>query len=144
MARVHGRRGRLYAGIASDTAAAEPVTFLSSWSIDFTVDKADVTCLGDTNKTYVSGLPDASGSFGGFYDTATAQLYLDIWTEPIMHVLHVITCGAEGDMRQQVCSCGWRAIEVPAADHDGRLEPCAVLVALQDRAQRMPLALSRS
>jgi hypothetical protein len=75
MARVHGRRGRLYAGIASDTAAAEPVTFLTNWSIDFTVDKVDVTTLGDTNKTYVSGLPDAAGSFGGFYDTATAQLY---------------------------------------------------------------------
>jgi len=75
MARVHGRRGRLYAGIASDTAAAEPITFLSSWSLDFTVDKVDVTSFGDTNKTYVSGLPDASGSFGGFYDNATAQLY---------------------------------------------------------------------
>lgn len=75
MARVHGRRGRLYAGIASDTVAAEPIAFLNTWAIEFTVDKVDVTCLGDTNKVYVSGLPDASGSFGGFYDTATAQLY---------------------------------------------------------------------
>lgn len=75
MARVHGRRGRLYAGIASDTASAEPITFLNTWNIDFTVDKVDVTCFGDSNKVYVSGLPDASGSFGGFYDTATAQLY---------------------------------------------------------------------
>lgn len=75
MARVHGRRGRLYAGIASDTASAEPITFLNSWSIDFTTDKVDVTSFGDTNKVYVSGLPDASGSFGGFYDNATAQLY---------------------------------------------------------------------
>ena len=75
MARVHGRRGRLYAGIASDTATAEPIVFLSSWSIDFTVDKVDVTAFGDTNKVYVSGLPDASGSFGGFYDTATAGMY---------------------------------------------------------------------
>ena len=75
MARVHGRRGRLYAGIASDTAVAEPITFLNKWDINWTVDKVDVTCLGDTNKVYVSGLPDASGSFGGFYDNATAQLY---------------------------------------------------------------------
>jgi hypothetical protein len=75
MARVHGRRGRLYAGIASDTAAAEPIVFLNSWSINFTVDKVDVTSFGDTNTTYVSGLPDASGDFGGFYDTATEQLY---------------------------------------------------------------------
>lgn len=75
MARIHGRRGRLYAGIASDSATAEPIAFLDKWNIDFTVDKVDVTCLGDTNKVYVSGLPDASGTFGGFYDTATAQLY---------------------------------------------------------------------
>lgn len=75
MARVHGRRGRLYVGIASDTAVAEPIPFLNSWSIEFTVDKVDVTSFGDTNKVYVSGLPDASGTYGGFYDTATAQMY---------------------------------------------------------------------
>ena len=75
MARVHGRRGRLYAGIASDTASAEPITFLSSWDISFTVDKVDVTSFGDSNKVYVSGLPDASGNFSGFYDTSTQQLY---------------------------------------------------------------------
>lgn len=75
MARIHGRKGRLYVGLASGSAVAEPVAFLNQWSIDFTVDKSDVTCFGDTNKTYVSGLPDASGSFGGFYDTDSAQLY---------------------------------------------------------------------
>jgi hypothetical protein len=31
--------------------------------------------MGDTNKVYVSGLPDASGEFSGFYDDATAQTY---------------------------------------------------------------------
>lgn len=75
MSRIHGRKGQLYVGLASDTAVATPVTFLSSWSIDFATDKVDVTAFGDTNKVYVSGLPDASGSFGGFYDDATAQLY---------------------------------------------------------------------
>lgn len=75
MARVHGRKGRLYVGLASSTAAAEPVTFLRSWGIDFSTDKSDVTSMGDSNKTYVAGLPDASGQFAGFYDTETAQLY---------------------------------------------------------------------
>lgn len=74
MARIHGRNGALYAGIASG-GTAEPIAFLSGWSISFEVDKADVTAFGDTNKTYVSGLPDASGDFSGFYDDATAQLY---------------------------------------------------------------------
>lgn len=75
MSRIHGRKGQLYVGLASDTATATPVTFLNQWSIDLTTDKAEVTSFGDTNKVYVSGLSDASGSFGGFYDDATAQLY---------------------------------------------------------------------
>ena len=74
MARIHGRAGRLYAGIAS-AGTAEPITFLNSWSSDFSSDDVDVTAFGDTNKTYVSGLPDVSGSFAGFYDSASAQLY---------------------------------------------------------------------
>ena len=74
MARIHGRAGRLYAGIAS-AGTAEPITFLNSWSFDASTDDVDVTAFGDTNKTYVSGLPDFKGSFAGFYDNASAQLY---------------------------------------------------------------------
>lgn len=61
-------------GIASG-GTAEPVAFLSSWSIEFETDKEEVTAFGDTNKIYVAGLPDASGEFSGFYDDATAQTY---------------------------------------------------------------------
>lgn len=75
MARNHGRRGRLYVGIASDSASAEAVAYLSKWSVAFSTDNVDVTANGDANKTYVAGLPDASGSFSGFYDDASAQTY---------------------------------------------------------------------
>jgi hypothetical protein len=75
MARVAGRNLRLYAGIASDTASAEPIAFMSKWTASFETDDFDVTAGGDTNKVYVSGLPDASGTFNGFWDSATAQLY---------------------------------------------------------------------
>lgn len=75
MARYAGRKGRLYAGLASDTAAAEPVAFLKSWSIDMSTDKIDVTGLGDTNKVTVAGLPSASGSYAGFWDSATSQMF---------------------------------------------------------------------
>lgn len=75
MARIHGRRGRLYVGLASDSATAEPVTFLNSWSIKFETEKSEVTAFGDDNKVYISGLPDAQGDFAGFYDDATVQLY---------------------------------------------------------------------
>ena len=75
MARQHGRRGRVYMGLASDTAQAEPVAFLNSWSINVTTEKAEVTAFGDANKVYVAGLPDAAGDFAGFYDDATTQTY---------------------------------------------------------------------
>lgn len=52
------------------------MAFLSDWSINFTVAKVDVTTMGDQNLIWVAGLPDASGDFSGFYDTATAQTYV--------------------------------------------------------------------
>lgn len=75
MSRIAGRRGRVYMGIADDAATAEPLPFFASWSINFATDKIEVTAMGDTNKVYVSGLPDASGEFAGFYDDATNQTY---------------------------------------------------------------------
>lgn len=74
MARIHGRNGRVYMNLTSG-GTAEPLQFQATWSISFATDKADVTALGDNNKVYVAGLPDASGDFGGFYDDATVQTY---------------------------------------------------------------------
>lgn len=74
MSRIHGRNGRVYLSLTSG-GTAEPVAFLTDWSIKASVDKTDVTAFGDTNKIYVSGLPDASGDFSGFYDDATVQTY---------------------------------------------------------------------
>jgi len=65
----------VYIGIASDTASAEPLPFVASWSITAESEKIDVTAMGDTTKTYVAGLPDATGEFSGFYDDATNQTY---------------------------------------------------------------------
>lgn len=75
MARISGRRGRVYIGIASDSATAEPLPFVASYSMTAESEKIDVTAMGDTTKTYVAGLPDATGDFSGFYDDATNQTY---------------------------------------------------------------------
>lgn len=75
MGRIHGRNGRVYMGLASSAAVAEPLPFFAKWSISFATDKVDVTAMGDNNKVYVAGLPDASGDFSGFYDDATVQTY---------------------------------------------------------------------
>lgn len=74
MARIAGRNGRLYANITTG-GTPEPIAFLSSFTADAATDDIEVTAFGDTNKVYVAGLPDFSGSFDGFYDDATAQLY---------------------------------------------------------------------
>jgi hypothetical protein len=74
MARIAGRSGRLYANITS-AGTAEPIAFLTNWSLASTTNKLKVTAFGDTNEVYVSGLPDAQGAFTGWYDNATAQLY---------------------------------------------------------------------
>lgn len=75
MARIAGRNLRLYMGLTSGTADAEPVAFISKWTINSATDKFDVTAGGDTNKTYVVGLPDSQGTYNGFYDSATVQTY---------------------------------------------------------------------
>lgn len=75
MARIHGRNGRLYVSLASTSTNAEPVAFLTKWELDATVAKVDVTAFGDTNVVKLAGLPDQSGTFDGWYDNATAQVY---------------------------------------------------------------------
>jgi hypothetical protein len=74
VSRIHGKRGRVYLGIASG-GTAEPVPYLARWEINQSNDKAEVTSFGDRQKTYVAGMADASGSFSGFLDDATAQTY---------------------------------------------------------------------
>lgn len=56
-------------------AQATPLPFFAEWSMNFTVDRAEVTAMEDSNKVYVAGLPDAQGDFSGFYDDSTVQTY---------------------------------------------------------------------
>jgi hypothetical protein len=72
--RLHGRKGRFYFDPAGG-GAASPLPFVAKWTLQQATDKAEVTAMGDTNKIYVSGMPDASGSVSGFYDDSTAQTY---------------------------------------------------------------------
>ena len=73
MARIAGRRGRVYLGVTTG-AAASPLTAVATWSIDQTQDTIDVTSMGDSTKQYVADLPDASGSWTGFYDDSVGEV----------------------------------------------------------------------
>lgn len=74
MGRTHGKRGRIYLG-ATNGAAASPLPFMAKWSLSAETDDVEVTAFEDTTKVYESGLPDASGDFSGYLDTATSQTY---------------------------------------------------------------------
>ncbi len=74
MARYHGKKGVVYLS-TTGTGAATMVIGLTSWSIDRSTDKVDVTSFGDSNKTYVQGLPDTKGSFAGNWDDTEAKVY---------------------------------------------------------------------
>ena len=74
MAAVSGRKGRLLADVTpTGTGAATPVALLKDWSLDLTTDNTDVTAFGDATRLFVPGIPSASGSFSGYFDTAGAQ-----------------------------------------------------------------------
>lgn len=74
MARYTGKNARLYVALTSGGVAV-PAVFIKEWEHNASFDAIDVTCFEDDNMTYVAGLADASGSYAGYLDNATAQTY---------------------------------------------------------------------
>lgn len=50
----------------SGSGNATQLAGCTEWTLDMSVDTVDVTAFGDTNKSYVQGLPDISGTLSGF------------------------------------------------------------------------------
>ncbi len=74
MSKYHGRKGLLYMS-TSGTGAATSIAQLTEWTLDMATDKVETTSFGDTNKTYVQGLKDISGSFSGFWNDASDDIF---------------------------------------------------------------------
>lgn len=74
MARYHGQKGALY-GSVTGTGVAAPFISLSAWTLDMATDKVEVTAFQDTNKTYVIGLKDISGTLTGWWDSADDSIF---------------------------------------------------------------------
>ena len=74
MALYHGKKGVVYISTTGGATAVAAVS-LSSWSLDSATDRVEVTSFGDTNKTYVQGLPDLTGELSGFWNDTSDQLY---------------------------------------------------------------------
>lgn len=61
-----GRFGQVKMGV--DSATAVEVASLNTWKISLKTDQIDVTVFSATNKLYVPGMRDITGSVGGFFD----------------------------------------------------------------------------
>lgn len=74
MARHSGRNGRVLMSI--DGNEPDAILSLNAWNIDATTDTIEVTSFGDTNRVYVQGLPNLTGSFSGFWDDDETKLFI--------------------------------------------------------------------
>lgn len=66
-----------YGTVKYDPAATTPVLLVSinKWKLSQKTDKQEVTCFGDANKVYVPGMPDVSGTLGGFWNSDNVVLF---------------------------------------------------------------------
>jgi|SRR5262245_64613489 len=76
MARIHGKNGQV---MMDPTGGATPVEVadLNAWTLDMAKDRVEVTAFGDTNKKRVAGLPDYSGTVGGWWNSVSSPTFFD-------------------------------------------------------------------
>lgn len=64
----HGKNGAIYLG--GPKGSGTKVATKNEWTLSLNRDYVDATVFGDTNKTYLVGLKDISGTFAGLLDTS--------------------------------------------------------------------------
>lgn len=70
---IHGLNGVVYLGIAT----AVPITERTEWHLSIDYDLAEDTVMADTWATQLRGVSRWSGSFAGFFDDASNELFTD-------------------------------------------------------------------
>lgn len=76
--KLHGKGGAIYIGGALGSGGIR-VAAKAEWTLNRSRDYVESTSFGDSNKTYLAGLPDVSGTFRGFLDVS-GDLLLDAAT----------------------------------------------------------------
>lgn len=64
---LHGKNGAIYLG-GTKTGSGVKIVNKTEWTLSLNRDYVDSTVFGDTNKTYLVGLKDISGTFAGLLD----------------------------------------------------------------------------
>ena len=67
--KLHGKNAAIYLGGAKGSGGVK-VASKTDWTLRRNRDYVDATVFGDTNKTYLAGLPNVEGSFAGLMDTS--------------------------------------------------------------------------
>jgi len=73
---LSGRYGEVSYAPPPGPGTSVPIVSLNTWKASFATDYEDVTCFGDPNKVYIPGLPDISGSLGGFWNSDELALFI--------------------------------------------------------------------
>ena len=71
MATLHGKNGVIYLGETN----ASPISEKTEWHITIDRDLAEDTVMQDSWRTQLKGINNWSGSFAGFLDTASNDLF---------------------------------------------------------------------
>lgn len=66
--KLHGKNGAIY--INGAKGSGSKVATKSEWTLNLNRDYVDATVFGETNKTYLVGLKDVSGTYAGILDTS--------------------------------------------------------------------------
>lgn len=66
--KIHGKNGAIY--LHGPKGSGVKVTTKTEWTLNLNRDYVDATVFGDTNKTYLVGLRDVSGTFAGLLDVS--------------------------------------------------------------------------
>lgn len=75
MAILSGRNGQvLYDSVPASPVNPTAIASIKGWKLSLKTDYEDVACFGDTNKVYIPGLRDISGSGDGFWNSSELTL----------------------------------------------------------------------
>ena len=77
MAILSGRNGRVgYDPSPSGSPTeAQQIESINAWTGEFSTEYEDVSCFGNSNRVYIPGLRDGSGTVAGFWNSSDRTLW---------------------------------------------------------------------